>query len=354
MNRAERSASNQRSDFGMFQTTLMLESQVRERTEALEESLHENEKINRALHNAKAQMEIEMEERKRALVALEHEQKEQRILIKKLEDAHHQLLQSEKMASIGQLAAGVAHEINNPIGFVGSNLRTLKDYIAALLELVSVYEQGDSLMADDTALAQRIRELRRAVDIDFLREDAPALINESIEGTERVQRIVQDLRDFSRLENPDWQGADLHAGLEATLNIVSNDVRFKADIVRELGDIPSIECLPFQINQVFLNILLNAAQSITGRGTITLRSGRVTDEVWISITDTGQGIPPERMARIFDPFYTTKPVGQGTGLGLSVSYGIVKKHGGRIDVQSQTGAGTTFTIRLPIKRPAAA
>ena len=354
MNRAERSASNQRSDFGMFQTTLMLESQVRERTEALEESLHENEKINRALHNAKAQMEIEMEERKRALVALEHEQKEQRILIKKLEDAHHQLLQSEKMASIGQLAAGVAHEINNPIGFVGSNLRTLKDYIAALLELVSVYEQGDSLMADDTALAQRIRELRRAVDIDFLREDAPALINESIEGTERVQRIVQDLRDFSRLENPDWQGADLHAGLEATLNIVSNDVRFKADIVRELGDIPAVECLPFQINQVFLNILLNAAQSITGRGTITLRSGRVADEVWISITDTGQGIPPERMARIFDPFYTTKPVGQGTGLGLSVSYGIVKKHGGRIDVQSQTGAGTTFTIRLPIKRPAAA
>ena len=354
MNRAERSASNQRSDFGMFQTTLMLESQVRERTEALEESLHENEKINRALHNAKAQMEIEMEERKRALVALEHEQKEQRILIKKLEDAHHQLLQSEKMASIGQLAAGVAHEINNPIGFVGSNLRTLKDYIAALLELVSVYEQGDSLMADDTALAQRIRELRRAVDIDFLREDAPALINESIEGTERVQRIVQDLRDFSRLENPDWQGADLHAGLEATLNIVSNDVRFKADIVRELGDIPAVECLPFQINQGFLNILLNAAQSITGRGTITLRSGRVTDEVWISITDTGQGIPPERMARIFDPFYTTKPVGQGTGLGLSVSYGIVKKHGGRIDVQSQTGAGATFTIRLPIKRPAAA
>ena len=354
MNRAERSASNQRSDFGMFQTTLMLESQVRERTEALEESLHENEKINRALHNAKAQMEIEMEERKRALVALEHEQKEQRILIKKLEDAHHQLLQSEKMASIGQLAAGVAHEINNPIGFVGSNLRTLKDYIAALLELVSVYEQGDSLMADDTALAQRIRELRRAVDIDFLREDAPALINESIEGTERVQRIVQDLRDFSRLENPDWQGADLHAGLEATLNIVSNDVRFKADIVRELGDIPAVECLPFQINQVFLNILLNAAQSITGRGTITLRSGRVTDEVWISITDTGQGIPPERMARIFDPFYTTKPVGQGTGLGLSVSYGIVKKHGGRVDGQSQTGAGTTFTIPLPIKRPAAA
>lgn len=268
--------------------------------------------------------------------------------------AHEHLLQSEKMAAIGQLAAGVAHEINNPIGFVGSNLRTLKDYIAALLELVSVYEQGDSLMADDTALAQRIRELRRAVDIDFLREDAPALINESIEGTERVQRIVQDLRDFSRLENPDWQGADLHAGLEATLNIVSNDVRFKADIVRELGDIPAVECLPFQINQVFLNILLNAAQSITGRGTITLRSGRVTDEVWISITDTGQGIPPERMARIFDPFYTTKPVGQGTGLGLSVSYGIVKKHGGRIDVQSQTGAGATFTIRLPIKRPAAA
>jgi two-component system NtrC family sensor kinase len=350
MNRAERSASNQRSDFGVFQTTLMLEGQVRDRTEALEQSLRENEKINRALQNAKTQMDIEMEERRRALVALEHEKEEQRILIKKLEDAHNQLLQSEKMASIGQLAAGVAHEINNPIGFVGSNLRTLKSYIESLLQLLSVYETGEHLIAGDPVLLEQITSLRAQADIGYLREDATALINESIEGTERVRRIVQDLRDFSRVESPDWQWADLHAGLEATLNVVWNEIKFKADIVRELGEIPLVECLPFQINQVFMNILVNAAQAIRDRGTITLRSGSSADQVWISITDTGQGIPPERIDRIFDPFFTTKPVGQGTGLGLSVSYGIVKKHGGRIDVDSQPDVGTTFTIRLPINR----
>lgn len=352
MNRAERSASNQRSDFGVFQTTLMLEGQVRDRTEALEQSLRENEKINRALQNAKTQMDIEMEERKRALVALEHEKEEQRILIGKLEDAHNQLLQSEKMASIGQLAAGVAHEINNPIGFVSSNLGTLKSYIESLLQLVSVYETGEHLIAGDPALLEQINRLREQADIGFVREDATALINESIEGTERVRRIVQDLRDFSRVESPDWQWADLHAGLEATLNVVWNEIKFKADIVRELREIPLVECLPFQINQVFMNILVNAAQSIASRGTITLRSGHTADQVWISITDTGQGIPPERVDRIFDPFFTTKPVGQGTGLGLSVSYGIVKKHGGQIEVQSQADAGTTFTIRLPINRAA--
>ena len=350
INRAERSASNQRSDFGVFQTTLMLEGRVRDRTEALEQALRENEKINRALQNAKTQMDIEMEERKRALVALEHEKEEQRILIKRLEEAHNQLLQSEKMASIGQLAAGVAHEINNPIGFVSSNLGTLKSYIESLLQLISFYETGEHMIAGDPALLEQITSLREQADIGFVRDDATALINESIEGTERVRRIVQDLRDFSRVESPDWQWADLHAGLEATLNVVWNEIKFKADIVRELGDIPLVECLPFQINQVFMNILVNAAQAIPGRGIITLRSGSSTDQVWISISDTGQGIPPDRVARIFDPFFTTKPVGQGTGLGLSVSYGIVKKHGGRIDVQSQSGAGTTFTIWLPVNR----
>ncbi len=206
INRAERSASNQRSDFGVFQTTLMLEGRVRDRTEALEQALRENEKINRALQNAKTQMDIEMEERKRALVALEHEKEEQRILIKRLEEAHNQLLQSEKMASIGQLAAGVAHEINNPIGFVSSNLGTLKSYIESLLQLISVYETGEHMIAGDPALLEQITSLREQADIGFVRDDATALINESIEGTERVRRIVHDLRDFSRVESPDCSG----------------------------------------------------------------------------------------------------------------------------------------------------
>lgn len=351
MNRAERSTSAQGSDFGLFQTAIVLESQVRSRTEALEAALHENERINRALQYTKAQMEIEIEDRKRALVELEHEKEEQRALIKKLEEAHNQLLQSEKLASIGQLAAGVAHEINNPIGFVNSNLGTLKSYVDDLLQLIGLYEESQSQPACEPSLQQAIADQRRRMDFDYLREDIGKLIAESIDGTARVRRIVHDLRDFSRLDSNDWVWADLHAGLESTLNVVWNELKFKAEVVREFGTLPLVQCLPSQLNQVFMNMLVNAAQAIAERGRITLRSGQEGDQVWISIADTGAGIAPELMTKIFDPFFTTKPVGKGTGLGLSVSYGIVQKHGGRIDVESTAGEGTTFTIWLPVKRP---
>jgi len=350
MNRAERSTSAQRSDFGMFQTAVMLEDQVRNRTAELETAMRENEKINRVLQHAKARMEIEIEERKSAHAALEHEKDEQRILIKKLEEAHNQLLQSEKLASIGQLAAGVAHEINNPIGFVNSNLGVLKTYVNDLLRIIDLYESGRHLLVVDAALQGRIAEACEKADLDFLREDIETLISESIEGASRVRRIVQDLRDFSRVDSAEWQSADLHAGLESTLNVVWNEIKFKAEVVREFGTLPPVECRLSQINQVFMNILVNAAQAIPEHGTITLRSGCVDDKVWISIADTGNGIPPELMTRIFDPFFTTKPVGKGTGLGLSISYGIVDKHGGHIDVQSSPGQGTTFTIWLPVRR----
>ena len=350
MNRAERSTSAQRSDFGMFQIAVMLEDQVRNRTEELEAALRENEKINRALQHAKVQMEVEIEERKAALVALEHEREEQRILIGKLEEAHHQLVQSEKLASIGQLAAGVAHEINNPIGFVTSNLSTLKTYVVNLLQLIDTYRGGEHLLAADPDLSARVEEMRREADLDYLRDDIVVLISESIEGTTRVRRIVQDLRDFSRVDSTEWQWADLHVGLESTLNMVWNEIKYKADVVRELGILPAVECLPGQLSQVFMNMLVNAAQAIEEKGVITLRSGCVGEEVWISISDTGHGIPPELRTRIFDPFFTTKPVGKGTGLGLSVSYGIVNKHGGRIEVESQPGSGTAFTIWLPVRR----
>lgn len=350
MNRAERSTSAQRSDFGMFQMAVMLEDQVRNRTAELEAALRENEKINRALQNAKAQMEVEIEERKAALVALEHEKEEQRILIKKLEEAHSQLLQSEKLASIGQLAAGVAHEINNPIGFVNSNLGTLKTYVDDLLQIIDTFRAGEHLLAADPALSARLEEVRRKADLDYLRDDIVILIAESIEGTTRVRRIVQDLRDFSRVDSAEWQWADLHAGLESTLNMVWNEIKYKADVVREFGALPMVECRPGQLNQVFMNMLVNAAQAINGKGVITLRSGCVDDHVWISISDTGNGIPEEMLTRIFDPFFTTKPVGKGTGLGLSVSYGIITKHGGRIEVQSEVGKGSTFKVWLPVRR----
>jgi len=352
MNRAERSTSAQGSDFSLFQTAVMLEDQVRNRTGELEAALHENEKINRALQHAKAQMEMEIEERKRTHAALEHEKEEQKILIGKLEDAHSQLLQSEKLASIGQLAAGVAHEINNPIGFVNSNLGTLRNYVNELLRLIDLYETSQDQLTADPAVLSRVKAAREKADLDFLREDIGKLISESIDGTARVRLIVQDLRDFSRIDSAEWQWADLHAGLESTLNVVWNEIKYKADVVREFGTLPLVECRPSQLNQVFMNMLVNAVQSIPERGTITLRSGCVDDGVWISISDTGQGIPPELMSRIFDPFFTTKPVGKGTGLGLSVSYGIIDKHGGHIEAHSAPGQGSTFTIWLPLRRQA--
>lgn len=329
MNRAEREAGTKQSNFGLFQDAVMLEKQVQRRTAELETALRENERINRDLTT---------------------EREEQRVLIKKLEEAHNQLLQSEKLASIGQLAAGVAHEVNNPIGFVNSNLGTLKKYIAKLLDLLDRYETVE----DEVPLAsrERITAFKAEIDLPFLRDDMADLINESIEGTSRVRRIVQDLRDFSRPGDSEWQAVDVHAGLESTLNVVWNEIKYKADVARDYADLPMVECLPSQLNQVFLNLLVNAAQAIPQRGIITLRTRCDGDQVAISVQDTGSGMPPEIRDRIFDPFFTTKPVGQGTGLGLSVTYGIVEKHGGRIEVASELGQGTTFTIRLPVRRAA--
>lgn len=350
MNRAEQSMNAQTSSFGMFQNTLALEQQVRRRTRELEIALRENETMNRDLQGAKARMEQEIEEHKQTQVALEKEKEEQKVLINKLEDAHCQLLQSEKLASIGQLAAGVAHEINNPICFVNANLSSLKDYAGKLLMVLDAYESCDAHLQQDAAIAERLQQVRKDADIDFVRSDIGALITESLEGTERVRIIVQDLRDFSRAGEAVWEWANLHVCLDSTLNVVRNEIRYKAEVIRDYGVLPQVECYPSQLNQVFMNLLINGAQSIAGQGTITIRTGTEGEQVWVAISDTGSGIAPENMARIFDPFFTTKPVGKGTGLGLSLCYGIVERHGGRIDVRSALGEGTTFTIRLPIQR----
>lgn len=269
----------------------------------------------------------------------------------RLSMAQEQLMQSEKLASIGQLAAGVAHEINNPIGYVFSNFETLGTYIARMLDMFKAYEQAEASIGAPEVLAH-LRELRTGIDLDYLIEDIPVLMAESREGISRVRKIVQDLKDFSRVDaNQEWQWASLHAGLDSTLNIVSNEVKYKADVVREYGDIPEIECLPSQLNQVFMNIVVNGAQAITGgRGRITIRTGAAGDEVWVEIADNGRGIAKEHLVRIFDPFFTTKPIGSGTGLGLSLSYGIIQKHNGQIEVQSEIGQGTTFRITLPVRQ----
>ena len=268
----------------------------------------------------------------------------QQQLNKKLEEAQGQLLQSEKMASIGQLAAGIAHEINNPIGFIKANIGSLKSYVEDCFRLIDAYQR---LTPAD---ASEIHAIRAEMDYNFMREDYPGLIHDTIDGIERVRKIVLDMRNFSHIDSSEWEPADLHAGIESTLNVVWNELKYKTTVIREFGSLPRVECLPGQINQVIMNLLVNAAHAIPEKGEIHIRTGTEHDEVWIEIEDNGCGIPEENINRIFDPFFTTKPVGKGTGLGLSMVYGIVKKHNGRIDIDSKVGLGTRFRIHLPVKR----
>ncbi len=278
------------------------------------------------------------------------ERERQAALITRLEEAQNQLLQSERMASIGQLAAGVAHEINNPVGFVNSNLGSLQRYVTDMLRLLSAYEQAE--VALPGAAAQEIRQIKEEIDVEFLRDDVASLLLESLDGLKRVTRIVKDLKDFSHVDESERQWADLEAGLESTLRVVWNELKYKAEVVKEFAGIPHIECFSFQLNQVFMNLLVNASHAIDERGTITIRTGHDDSQLWVEVQDTGKGIKPEHLSRIFEPFFTTKPIGQGTGLGLSLSYGIVQKHDGRIEVTSVLGQGTTFKVILPKPAPA--
>ena len=268
-----------------------------------------------------------------------------------------QLLQSEKLASIGQLAAGVAHEINNPVGYVFSNIGTLQRYLDDLFRMLDAYESTEVLIAG-TPAAQRLAMLRDELDLAYLKEDVPRLMAESFEGIGRVRKIVQDLKDFSHVDaRKDWEWVDLHKGIDSTLNIVNNEIKYRADVIKCYGDLPEVECLSSELNQVFMNLLVNAAHAVRReRGTITIRTGTAEAAdggipmVWVEVEDDGCGIAKEDLSRIFDPFFTTKPVGQGTGLGLSLAYGIVKKHHGRIEVESEVGRGTRFRVTLPVQR----
>ncbi|MFZ3019301.1 MAG: bacteriohemerythrin [Gallionella sp.] len=267
------------------------------------------------------------------------------LLEQKVDERTRELLQSGKMAAIGQLAAGVAHEINNPVGFVNSNLATLRRYAAQLLAII------DACAASPAANTELEKHLARSkTDLAFLRDDLPALLNESQEGLDRVTRIVQALKDFAHADPTEMQDSDLLAGLESTLDVVWNELRNKAEIARELAPLPPVRCIPGQINQVFMNLLLNAVQAIESRGIITLQSGHDDKGMWIAIADSGCGMTEDVRKHLFEPFFTTRPVGQGTGLGLSVSWDIVvNKHGGRIDVESEPGKGSRFTVWLPLK-----
>lgn len=270
---------------------------------------------------------------------------------RKLEEAHNQLIQAEKMASIGQLAAGMAHEINNPVGFVQSNLGSMEGYLRSLIMVIDAYERNAAALAgypEFQECRETIEAVKREVDLDYLKQDAFSLLDESRAGLQRVAKIVHDLKDFSRVGESEWQYADLHRGLDSTLNVVGNDLRQKAEVVKRYGDLPEIECLPAELNQAFANLLINAAHAIEGRGQITIATGVQDDEVWVEVRDTGKGIAPQHLTRIFDPFFTTKPVGKGIGLGLSLTYSIIKKHHGRIEVASEEGKGAAFRVYLPL------
>lgn len=297
-------------------------------------------------------------ERKRMETTMAQRLADIEALNQKLTQAQNQLLQSEKMSSIGQLAAGVAHEINNPIGFVHSNLGRLREYVD---DLLAVIDRGEACV-EACQIQGRInayRELAATVELGFLRGDVRQLLAESIDGTERIRRIVQNLKDFSHVSEDEWQWADLQAGLESTLNLVWNDLKYKAQVTRHFSALPLVYCIAAQINQVFMNLLVNAAQAIETQGVITLSTGmtpagdQTTERVWIEIADSGTGIAPEHLPRIFDPFFTTKPVGKGTGLGLSLAWSIVKKHHGELTVESTPGVGTHFRMVLPVSGPAA-
>jgi len=279
--------------------------------------------------------------------------KELKLANEKLKQTQSQLLQQEKMASIGQLAAGVAHEINNPTGFVSSNLGTMGEYVE---DLMKVFEKYDKLYdfckkLEDERIASLLREIedaKESIDLDFILEDFNKVIEESKEGMQRIKKIVQNLKDFSHPGEEKLTYVDVNKAIESTLSIVWNELKYKAEVIKEYGEIPEIKGYPQQLNQVFMNMLINAVQAIKEKGRIRIKTYAEDKNIFIEISDTGVGMSEEVMSHIFEPFFTTKEVGRGTGLGLSMSYGIIKKHNGEIKVKSKIGEGTTFTVKLPL------
>jgi PAS domain S-box-containing protein len=275
-----------------------------------------------------------------------------------LKQAEVQLVQAEKLTALGQMVAGVAHEVNNPLAFVSNNLAVLQRDVAALTKLLQIYQEADPVLETHAPEPLgRVRELAEQVDLGYTLENLERLTSRSREGLRRIQQIVKDLRDFARPDEGDLKSVDLNAGVTSTVNIILGRAKKQAvAVVTELNPLPPVTCQPGKVNQVVMNLLANAIDACPNGGKVTVRTeaAPAADGVLLSVSDTGTGIDPAVRDRIFDPFFTTKPVGQGTGLGLSISYGIVKAHGGMIAVESEPGRGATFTVRLPLTPPVAA
>jgi signal transduction histidine kinase len=253
------------------------------------------------------------------------------------------------MASMGQLVAGVAHELNNPIGFISSNVATLADFVQRLRSMLETYQETALPEADRSRVDARRQELK----VDYALKYLDPMISGIREGADRTRKIVGDLRVFARTPDDVWQPVDLHEELDSSLTLLNHLLKDRIAVVRKYGTLGPVECVRSQIDQVFLNVLANAAQAIPRMGTITIETRREGPMAVIDIADTGPGMAPETLRRVFDPFFTTKPVGEGTGLGLSISYEIVTKHGGEIRAQSPPAGGAVFTVRLPVARSGA-
>lgn len=276
----------------------------------------------------------------------------------KLKNQKSQLIHQEKLASIGQLAAGVAHEINNPVGFIRSNLMTLGRYVEQAAEVVSVYQSAlsDIFEAEEVRFARQldsVAAIEERFDIDYILDDLPKVVADSVSGTDRVAEIVQGLKSFARADADQMELLDVVACLENTLKLVQNEIKYKAEVKLALKQVPLTMGYPGNFSQVILNLLVNAAQAIKEFGEIELSVCQEGGEILIQVSDNGCGMSADAIDRIFDPFFTTKPVGEGTGLGLAISLGIIKKHNGSISVESEPNQGTTFSIRLPIVEGAA-
>ena len=265
---------------------------------------------------------------------------------RELQRLQAQIVHSEKMASLGQLAAGIAHELNNPVGFVYGNLDLLKEKLDGLRRLLCYYDYTPL----DAKAAQEVDTIKREIGYDASKQDLDSMINDCLEGAERIRDIVRNLRTFSHLDGAELKRTNVHLGIDSTLRILSK--YFSAEnlsLFREYGELPEIDAYPGQLNQVWMNLLVNAAQAIGKKaGTVTIRTRLIGENVEVSISDTGMGISPECMSRIFDPFFTTKTVGEGAGLGLSISFGIIERHKGRIDVINRPGEGATFVVQIPV------
>jgi PAS domain S-box-containing protein len=268
-------------------------------------------------------------------------------ILNDLKNAQMQLIQSEKLASLGQLTAGIAHEINNPINFVSANIEPLKQDFEELQMLIEQYTalQHSTNVSHDLL---KIQQMSHQIDVSYLIEEIKALLTGIDEGAKRTKEIVMGLRNFSRLDESETKLANIHDGLDSTLMLLRHRIKNRITVERSYGTLPLIECYPGKLNQVFMNILTNAIQAIPGKGFIWINTWQQSNEIHISIKDSGKGMTAKVKDRIFEPFFTTKGVGAGTGLGLSISYGIIQKHNGKIDVHSQPGKGAEFIITLPV------